>query len=122
MSWEQIFEEYINYKGEESVVEYLKQNYHTPIPKQKGFSLNTSKHTVMHNGNQTKLEKRTFKMLNFIYKNRPNIVTRNEIYNHVWEDMIVEERTIDVHIRKMRKAIPEIPIQTIKNAGYIWNG
>lgn len=120
MTWEQIFEKYINYSGEESVIEYLKQNYHAPLPRHNGFLLNPNKCTVVHNGKEIKLQKKTFKMLNYIYENRPRIVTREEIYDNVWEDVIVEERTIDVHIRKIRKEIPQIPIQTFKKLGLIW--
>lgn len=120
MSWEQIFEEYINYKGEESVVEYLKKNYNVPLPKQNKFILNPNKCTVIHDGKEVKLKKRTFQMLKYIYDNSPNIVSREDIYAYVWEGMIVEERTIDPHVFAIRKAVPGIPLHTEKKLGLIW--
>ena len=121
MNWEQIFEEYINYTGEESVFDYLKNNYHPPLPKRNGFKLNEKKCTVIHNGKETKLQKKAFKMLKYIYDKSPEIVTRQEIYDNVWEEVIVSERTIDTHVFAIRKAVPGIPLHTEKKLGLIWN-
>jgi DNA-binding response OmpR family regulator len=43
------------------------------------------------------------------------------MFDNVWEpDVIVDGRTIDVHIAKIRKFIPSIPIVTKKRVGYAW--
>ena len=47
------------------------------------------------------------------------VFTRDEIYNAVWGDnIIVGDRTIDVHIRKLREKIGQDHIRTIKGVGY----
>ena len=47
------------------------------------------------------------------------VFTRDEIYNTVWGDnIIVGDRTIDVHIRKLREKIGQDVIKTIKGVGY----
>ena len=122
MSWDKIFEDYIEGKVglNKSVVDYLKDNYSVPLPKHKKFIIDKNKHTVIYDGIETKLQKKTFQVLSYLYDNMDKIVTRDEIYANVWEGMIVEERTIDVHIRKIRKNIPIAPIQVIKKAGLIW--
>ena len=120
MTWEQIFEDYINYRGDESIVQYLKDNYNVPLQKNKKFTIDKNKHAVVYNGIETKLQKKTFQVLSYLYDNMDKIVTRDEIYANVWEGMIVEERTIDVHVRKIRKNIPEIPLHTEKKLGLIW--
>jgi DNA-binding response OmpR family regulator len=122
MTWEQIFEDYIEGKVglNKSVVDYLKDNYNVPLPKHKKFTIDKNKHAVVYNGIETKLQKKTFQVLSYLYDNMDKIVTRDEIYANVWEGMIVEERTIDVHVRKIRKNIPEIPLHTEKKLGLIW--
>ena len=122
MSWDKIFEDYIERKDglNKSVVDYLKDNYSVPLPKHKKFTIDKSKHTVVYDGIEIKLQKKTFQVLSYLYDNMDKIVTRDEIYANVWEGMIVEERTIDVHVRKIRKNIPGIPLHTEKKLGLIW--
>ena len=121
MTWEQIFEDYINYRGDESVVNYLKDNYNVPLAKNKKFTIDKNKHVVLYDGIETKLQKKTFQVLSYLHDNIGKVVTRDEIYANVWEGIIVEERTIDIHIRKIRRAVPKIPLQVIKKLGIILN-
>ena len=46
------------------------------------------------------------------------VFTRKEIINEVWKDAIVGDRTIDVHIRKIREKIGDNHIKTVKGVGY----
>ena len=46
------------------------------------------------------------------------VFTREEITDRVWGDLIVGDRTIDVHIRKIREKIGSNHIKTIKGVGY----
>ena len=48
-----------------------------------------------------------------------NVITRDAIFTAVWgNDIIVGDRTIDVHIRKLREKIGDDYIKTIKGVGY----
>ena len=51
---------------------------------------------------------------------RPNnVFTRDKIFTSVWgDDVVVGDRTIDVHIRKLREKIGEDYIKTVKGVGY----
>jgi DNA-binding response OmpR family regulator len=122
MTWEEIFERYWKNEDDwkEGLVDHLKSKYNPPTPKQNGFQLNENKCTVIHDGKEVKLKKRTFQMLKYIYDNSPNVVSREDIYAYVWEGMIVEERTIDAHVFAIRKAVPGIPLYTEKKLGLIW--
>ena len=52
-------------------------------------------------------------------KNTEKVYTREEIYDKVWgNDIVVGDRTIDVHIRKLREKLGEERILTIKGVGY----
>lgn len=77
-------------------------------------------YTITDGETTARLPKRTFQLALYLYKNKPRLITRQEIYDHIWKDMIVEERTIDVHIRKIRNKIPNVPITTVKGVGYQW--
>ena len=46
------------------------------------------------------------------------VFSRNEIITQIWKDAIVGDRTIDVHIRKIREKIGSHHIKTIKGIGY----
>jgi len=65
------------------------------------------------------LPKKEFKLLELLIANFGKVVGRDEIYNQVWgDDIVVGDRTIDVHIRKLRKKIGDKYIKTFKGIGY----
>ena len=64
-----------------------------------------------------------FRLLKFFLMNQDRVFTRNQILDHVWHGNVdVDERTVDVHIRHLRKAISVLEhdkyIQTVRGAGY----
>lgn len=75
-------------------------------------------------GNQTiNLGPTEYNLLNFLIDNPKRVYSREQLLNNVWRDNVnVEERTIDVHIRKLRQAInikDATPlIRTARSAGY----
>ena len=101
--------------------EGVKWAYKYLTTKPEGYIFNTDKRTIEHNGVEYRLEKRNYQVAKFLYDNKNKVVTRDEIYANVWEGMIVEERTVDVNIRKIRIGVPGVPIQTRKGVGLIWN-
>mgnify|MGYP001161609776 FL=1 len=64
-----------------------------------------------------------FKLIDFLIKNPKRVYSREQLLNSVWgDDIYVESRTIDVHIRRLRKAInidgKKDLIRTVRSAGY----
>lgn len=65
------------------------------------------------------LPKKEFELIELLASNPNKVFTRKEIYTNVWgTDFIVGERTIDVHIRKLREKLGDDTIKTIKGIGY----
>jgi two-component system, OmpR family, alkaline phosphatase synthesis response regulator PhoP len=83
--------------------------------------IDREQYLVFRNGVEEALvfAKKEFELL-FLLATRPNkVFTREEIFSQVWgSDVIVGNRTIDVHIRKIREKIGEDYIKTIKGIGY----
>lgn len=75
--------------------------------------------TVEKNGETIDLAKKEFELLSLLVGKPGKVFTREEIFNKVWgSDVIVGNRTIDVHIRKLREKIGDHYIKTIKGIGY----
>jgi two-component system alkaline phosphatase synthesis response regulator PhoP len=75
--------------------------------------------TVERNGESIELAKKEFELLNLLISKPGKVFSREEIFNKVWgADVIVGNRTIDVHIRKLREKIGDDYIRTIKGIGY----
>jgi two-component system alkaline phosphatase synthesis response regulator PhoP len=76
-------------------------------------------HIVVYNGNEIVLPKKEFNLLFMLASFPEKIFSRDEIYSKVWgNDVIVGDRTIDVHIRKIREKTDEKFIKTVKGVGY----
>ncbi len=74
---------------------------------------------VNMNGNDIVLAKKEFELLYLLASKPGRVFLRNEILNHVWgNDVIVGDRTIDVHIRKIRQKLGLDCITTVKGVGY----
>lgn len=83
------------------------------------FHINREKYLIEKDGNEIQLPRKEFELLALL-ASRPNVVfKREQILEKVWgTDIIVGDRTIDVHIRKIREKIGENHISTIKGIGY----
>ena len=79
-----------------------------------------TEHYQVRRGEETLiLPRKEFMLLNLLYSHPGRLFTREEIYREVWGDkVIVGDRTIDVHIRKLRQKIGDNRIVTIKGVGY----
>jgi two-component system, OmpR family, alkaline phosphatase synthesis response regulator PhoP len=74
---------------------------------------------ITKGGKDLVLPKKEFELLNLLISKPDKVFTREEIFSRVWGDnVIVGDRTIDVHIRKLREKIGEEYIKTIKGVGY----
>jgi len=81
--------------------------------------INKEKYSITANGFEVELPKKEFALLLLLSSKPERVFTRDEIYHAIWGDeIIVGDRTIDVHIRKLREKIGEEHIKTIKGIGY----
>ncbi|MDE6778640.1 MAG: winged helix-turn-helix domain-containing protein, partial [Alistipes sp.] len=79
-----------------------------------------ARHTVAVDGREiANMPRKEFALLELLVSSPGRLFTREEIYTCVWgDDVVVGDRTIDVHIRKLRRKIGDDRISTIKGVGY----
>lgn len=81
--------------------------------------IDREKVTVQKGEEIIELAKKEFELINLLISKPGKVFSREEIFNKVWgTDVIVGNRTIDVHIRKLREKIGDHYIKTIKGIGY----
>jgi two-component system alkaline phosphatase synthesis response regulator PhoP len=74
---------------------------------------------VYYKGEPISLAKKEFELLNYLASKPGRVFLRNEILNNIWgSEVIVGDRTIDVHIRKIRQKLGVDCISTVKGVGY----
>lgn len=83
------------------------------------IAIDRENYRVHHNGSKWLLPKKEFDLLYLLASNTQKVFTREEILEKVWgNDVVVGERTIDVHIRRLREKLGLNTIQTLKGVGY----
>jgi two-component system, OmpR family, alkaline phosphatase synthesis response regulator PhoP len=83
------------------------------------LEIDPSKFDVRIEGREVVLAKKEFELLYLLASRPGRVFLRNEILNHIWgNDVIVGDRTIDVHIRKVRQKLGVDCITTVKGVGY----
>ncbi|MBE2290020.1 MAG: response regulator transcription factor [Chitinophagaceae bacterium] len=83
------------------------------------LEINKTKFTVEYKGDEIILAKKEFELLSLLASKPGRVFLRNEILQRVWgTDVIVGDRTIDVHIRKIRQKVGIDLITTVKGVGY----
>ncbi len=86
-----------------------------------GLIINRTNYSATYQGRPLVLPKKEFELLLFLASNPNKVFSRDELLEKVWgNDVYVVERTIDVHIRKLREKIPEKYIKTLKGVGYMF--
>lgn len=81
--------------------------------------IDKERYIVIKNNIELSLPKKEFELLALLASKPEKVFTRDDIFNIVWGDnIIVGDRTIDVHIRKLREKIGDKYIRTIKGVGY----
>ena len=85
----------------------------------RGFTIDKDRYLVIKDGIEISLARKEFELLQFLVSRPDKVVSREEIFAHVWgEDVVVGDRTIDVHIRRIREKLGIDSIKTIKGVGY----
>lgn len=83
------------------------------------IAIDAARHTVHCNGRSIALPRKEFALLELFHASPGKLIRREEIYSRIWgSEVVVGDRTIDVHIRKLRQKIGERHIVTIKGVGY----
>ena len=81
--------------------------------------IDKEKHLTTYKGQEVIFAKKEFKLLKLLISKPGKVFTREEILEKVWgSDIIVGDRTIDVHIRKLREKLADHYIKTVKGVGY----
>lgn len=88
-----------------------------------GLKLDPVSHRVTANEDGLEMGPTEFKLLHFFMAHPERVYSREQLLDHVWgTNVYVEDRTVDVHIRRLRKAISmhehDKLIQTVRGAGY----
>jgi two-component system alkaline phosphatase synthesis response regulator PhoP len=84
-----------------------------------GLVIDRERFVVVVNNQEFQLPKKEFELLELLASRPGKVFNREQILNIVWgNEAIVGERTIDVHIRKLREKLGESYIRTIKGVGY----
>jgi two-component system phosphate regulon response regulator PhoB len=88
-----------------------------------GLELSPSSHRVTANGAAVELGPTEFRLLHFFMTHPERVYSRTQLLDQVWGTQVfVEERTVDVHIRRLRAALEPVKmngaIQTVRGSGY----
>jgi len=88
-----------------------------------GLKLDPASHRVTGNGEPVDLGPTEFRLLHFLMTHTERVHSRTQLLDQVWGDHVfVEERTVDVHIRRLRKALEPTEldglVQTVRGTGY----
>ncbi len=92
-----------------------------------GLSLYPGTRTVLGNKQEINLCPKEFELLHYFMTHTDRVHSRAHLLNHVWGDHVfVEERTVDVHVRRLRKALTSTGfhklIKTVRGVGYKFIG
>lgn len=94
------------------IEEETRQNTNTLI-------IDREKYLVFKNEKEITLPKKEFELLALLHSKPGKVFSRDEILENVWgKDIVVGDRTIDVHVRKLREKVGENYIKTVKGVGY----
>ncbi len=85
----------------------------------KEFTIDKDRYLVMLGTTEVTLVRKEFELLQFLVSRPGKVILREEIFTNVWgPDVVVGERTIDVHIRRIREKLGINSIKTVKGVGY----
>lgn len=102
---------------------HMPEKHSSELVKAGSLQLDLSSYRFTVAGEEVKLGPTEFKLMHFFMTHPNRVYTRSQLLDHVWgESIIVEERTVDVHIRRLRKILEPAGvanvIQTVRGAGY----
>lgn len=104
----------------ESILKRLKSDKNeNSIIELDNITISREEYKVVKDGKDIVLPRKEFELFSLLASNPGKVFTRDEILNKVWgSNIIVGDRTIDVHIRKLREKIGNLYFKTVKGVGY----
>ena len=111
----------------EELLDFLKQWEADVIYLVGDIELNRTAMSVLRRGNTIALGPTDYRLLEFLMQSPGRVFSRVQLLDGVWgTDVYVDERTVDVHIGRLRKALlkgwSDDPIRTVRGAGYCFEG
>ena len=83
------------------------------------LQIDKDRYIVLQEGNEFQLPRKEFELLFFLASRKGKVLDRQTLLNKVWGDNIyVVDRTVDVHVRKIREKLGDHYIETVKGVGY----
>ena len=106
-----------------AVLKRLRPIFYNEVLTYQGITLDVATYRVSRDGEDIRLGPTEFNLLRFLMENQGRVFSRQQLLDHVWTTSpYVEPRTVDVHIRRLRKSLNDgnklDPIRTIRSAGY----
>lgn len=87
------------------------------------YMLDEEKRVVLNGGEQIEITSKEFDLASFFARHRGQALSREQIINHVWgEDYVGTDRSVDDLVRRLRKKLPELRIETLYGFGYRMTG
>ena len=89
------------------------------------ITLDRAAHRVMRTGREVRVGPTEFRLMLFMMENRGRVLTRQQLIDGAWgRDGDVDERTVDVHVGRLRKVLvgarESDPIRTVRGGGYVF--
>ena len=89
------------------------------------ITLDRAAHSVSRAGSEVRVGPTEYKLLVFFLENRGRVQSRQQMIDGVWgRDSVIDERTVDVHVGRLRKALSVDeaidPIRTVRGGGYVF--
>lgn len=110
-----------------AVLRRFNQTEEKDVVSVEGLRLDNVSHRVTIDKQEIRMGPTEYKLLNFFMTHQDRVYSRAQLLDHVWgSNVYVEERTVDVHIRRLRKALDSVLsdsqygqlVQTVRGAGY----
>ncbi|MEX1055538.1 MAG: response regulator transcription factor [Rhodothermales bacterium] len=84
-----------------------------------GLEINRERYLVLQDGNEIRLPRKEFELLHYLASHPGKVFSRQELLDAVWgHDVYVVDRTVDVHVRKIREKLGNDLIETVTGIGY----
>lgn len=87
-----------------------------------GIQLDADRYSIRKNGEECIIPKKEFELLSYLMSSPDKVFRRDEILSNVWGHAHISDRTIDVHVRKLRERFGSNIIRTVKGVGYRYMG
>ena len=75
---------------------------------------------IIDNGIEVILRRREYDLAHYLYNNANRVISRDELLEKVWKEVIVDDNSLSVHICNIRRKLPSAKIQTKVGLGLIW--